>query len=752
MSSTSRSVSDHRKVPAQELKVDRGLVLRSQKPKTENLRYSPLLSNDITAGSSAPGSSRYTPKPETPFLMDGGEQPKALNSGSLGTGERLLGEVTASVVFKINNYYCLKKSYHMSHLAIAMQYDLLCGMESTDVPITNSYPKSKSRVRDNLEATLQESGYLDCASSCPTSLKNSSLAQLQRLFEQKPIVDYCTNEIRQRLIFMGPRETLNMNASTQQEDLIETIKRAQAARRLMAGSPPRTPLKKIAKYSLDNIKALEARLEKFAAEKILDMSLGKRYSSGLPPVHIQITEAKRILDASPRRMTTTATPDAQHKWSKEAFDFLDHTATKSQSIGGIEVPGLSPPHSPTRHSRSVLRTKRPLSSSFRGLEELTSLDLKNNGLGAMSKMLSTTVSSDETLLTEGDWSSKVKEDDGQFSERWIEKSLKSQGHNVITVHTQEQDAIPSPVSSHTLEACVSNVSEEQSVASPAVSLHAASPQTKCMSAGNPSNVIGDIEEDQLNPQDMLQPQQTTRKLRSKDSESLEAAAVLAAVPKGESEESLPQDEQPNSMARMEGPVDQGEDGVDISDHKLYQKPAKPEAPIHHMKAPENVKQQQRSQNTRETKHENGMEADGDQSCALNEIETPKNAFSTVQRPRLTERGDDKKGKDAGIAEKPGDQSLTKVETSVHEGERKGEQEGAYNVCSKGGYSLNVQCQECSARSGNLPIGKLPDIRKGPKPGDKDPWALPPGESPWGGVGKGREGERARGSNLWELKS
>ena len=283
--------------------------------------------------------SRDLPKPETPFLMDDGVRiaPPKISRRVLEASN-------------VDRYYAQKNDYQVFYWSSNTHYAKFRSLDSSDTasthPSETSTPDSASaKKQDDLEASLREAGYRTLSGISPFTIKDPALAFLETLDEQGKPLDNRTNEDGPLLTWFDDKgkigQVMSLDAWTKQHELTEVVKKATAAKRLLADSPPLTWTK---------MESLQQKLSRFVTQDSSG-AYGQRTTDSKDP---RILKAESLLNTIPQREASTS---EMLRWSTRVSFFIEQNASE-QTPADIETRELTTSSSSRRrqqeHRRPVL--------------------------------------------------------------------------------------------------------------------------------------------------------------------------------------------------------------------------------------------------------------------------------------------------------------------------------------------------------------------------------------------------------------
>lgn len=277
-----------------------------------------LIPSDLSIDTAAPtlttDRSKDLPKPETPFLMD--------------DGVRVAPPKISRQIVEASNadrYYAQKLDYQVSHLGNAMQINAtFTSLDSSDSVSTQSSETSTAdyalaKKHNDLETTMREAGYRSLSDTSPFTTKNPELALFQTIDEEgnplenrdkkdKPVLSWIDDKGK-----LGPGMTFD--AWKKQNEMMEIVKKATAAKRLMASPPP---------LSWTKVKSHRQQLLRFITQSRSRALDQQRTPTEAP----QILEANALLDRIPQRDSSIF---EMQKWSRTVSQFLEGMASEPSS-------------------------------------------------------------------------------------------------------------------------------------------------------------------------------------------------------------------------------------------------------------------------------------------------------------------------------------------------------------------------------------------------------------------------------------
>ena len=275
---------------------------------------SPVLSIDPAGRNLTIDKSKDLPKPETPFLMDDGVR---VNPPKIS--RRLVEASTA------DTYYAQKNDYQVFYWSSDTQtntnfYNLNSAVSVSTHPSGRSTPDSASANKKDLETTLREAGYRGLSSTSPFTIKDPELAFFETIDEQEKPLDNRTNKEGPVLTWLDEKgkigHLMSLDAWTKQHEMIEVVKKATAAKRLLADSPP--PF-------WNRIESLRQKLSRFITHVTSDTTNSRHTTK---PKARRALKAEALLKRIPQR---DASISEMQKWSKKVSLFMEQNASDPTS-------------------------------------------------------------------------------------------------------------------------------------------------------------------------------------------------------------------------------------------------------------------------------------------------------------------------------------------------------------------------------------------------------------------------------------
>ena len=253
--------------------------------------------------------SKDLPKPETPFLMDDGLRvnPPKIN--------RHLDETSNA-----DRYYAQKDDYQVFHWGSAMQTNAMsCSLDCYDsasnhLSETDIYGLAMAEQENHLEATLREAGFRGLSDTSPFTIQDPTLAWLDQIDDKGKRLEDRTDKDEHVLKWDDRKgnfsQYIDYDTWAKQEEMVELIKKATAARRRMANSPP---------SPWTTTTSLRQQLTRFVTHSDSD-KLGQQASISKAS---RIQRAKTLLRTVPRRDSPT---NEMRKWSTQVSLFMEENA------------------------------------------------------------------------------------------------------------------------------------------------------------------------------------------------------------------------------------------------------------------------------------------------------------------------------------------------------------------------------------------------------------------------------------------
>lgn len=270
---------------------------------------SPVLIIDPAARNLTTDKTRDLPKPETPFLMDDGVR---VNPPKIS---RQLVEASTA-----DRYYAQKNDYQVFYWSSDTQtnanfYNLDSSDSASTYPSEISTPDSASANKKDLETTLREAGYRSLSSTSPFTIKDPELAFFEGIDEQGKPLENRTNKDGPMLTWLDEKgklgHLLSLDAWTKQHEMIEVVKKATAAKRLLADSPPPFWTK---------VESLRQKLSRFITHATSNTN--SRHTT--KPKAQRALKAEALLKRTPQR---DASISEMQKWSRKASLFVEQNAS-----------------------------------------------------------------------------------------------------------------------------------------------------------------------------------------------------------------------------------------------------------------------------------------------------------------------------------------------------------------------------------------------------------------------------------------
>ena len=290
----------------------------------------PVLSVDPAAHTLTTDKARHLPKPETPFLMDDGERVDPPN-----ISRQLVEASTADL------YYAQKKEYQVFYWScsppISANFCSLDCYDSASTPLSEAGTPDSSSAEEigDLETTLREAGYRSLTGTSPFTITDPELAFLETIDEQGKPLDNRTNKDGPVLTWLDSKgkieQVMSLEAWTKQHEMMEVVKKATAAKRLLVDSSP---------LPWSKIESLRQKLSQFVT----------RVSNDTCKQHATKSQARRILKAEalvnsiPQRDASTG---EMQKWSRKVSVFMDQNPsdpTAADMESTISIPSRKQQH------------------------------------------------------------------------------------------------------------------------------------------------------------------------------------------------------------------------------------------------------------------------------------------------------------------------------------------------------------------------------------------------------------------------
>ena len=270
---------------------------------------SPVLSIDPAARKLTADKSRDLPKPETPFLMDDGVR---VNPPKIS---RQLVEASTA-----DRYYAQKNDYQVFYWSSDTQtnanfYDLDSSDSTSTHPSETSTPGSAAANKKDLETTVREAGYRSLSSTSPFTVKDTELAFFEGIDGEGKPLENRTNKDGPMLTWLDEKgkigHLMSLDAWTKQHEMIEVVKKAAAAKRLLADSPP--PF-------WTRAESLRQKLSRFITHATSNTN--SRHTT--KPKAQRVLKAEALLKRTPQR---DASISEMQKWSRKASLFVEQNAS-----------------------------------------------------------------------------------------------------------------------------------------------------------------------------------------------------------------------------------------------------------------------------------------------------------------------------------------------------------------------------------------------------------------------------------------
>ena len=304
---------------------------------------SPVLGNDPAARNLTTDKSRDLPKPETPFLMDDGVR---VNPPRIS---RQLVETSTA-----DRYYAQKNDYQIFYWGSDTQtdanfYNLDRSVSASTHPFRTGTPDSASAKKNDLETTLREAGYRSLSNASPFTIKDPELAFFETIDEQGKSLDNRTNKDGPVLTWLDEKgkvgHLMSLDAWAKQHEMIEVVKKATAAKRLLADSPP--PF-------WTRIESLRQKLVRFITHVTSDTS--SRHTT--KPKAGRAVKAEVLLKKLPQR---DASISEMQKWSRKVSLFIEQNASDptSTDVDTRESTTITPPKRGQQEQRHPVLINEP---------------------------------------------------------------------------------------------------------------------------------------------------------------------------------------------------------------------------------------------------------------------------------------------------------------------------------------------------------------------------------------------------------
>lgn len=319
------------------------------------------------------------PKPETPFLMDDGVRvtPPKISRHIVETSNA-------------ERYYAQKSDYQILHWGSATQIDATCYLDSSDSASSHrsekSTPKSASaKGQNDLETTLREAGYRSLSNISPFTIKDPELAWLETIDDQGNPLDNRTNKDEPVLTWLDEKgkigQVMSLEAWTKQHEMMEVVKKATAAKRLLADSPPLTWTK---------IESIRQRLSQY----VTDFSSEAHGQQTTKLTAQKTARAEALLNSIPRHNAS----NEMQKWSRKVSLFMEQNASEPTPFKSV----------PRESTTSSSKLSQGTSSQKRQQERrhpvpINQPDQKNpaNKRGKNEDVLSNAITESSDSLTDG---------------------------------------------------------------------------------------------------------------------------------------------------------------------------------------------------------------------------------------------------------------------------------------------------------------------------------------------------------------
>lgn len=311
--------------------------MNSSLQSTEGTKLVPsVLSIDTAAPTLTTDRPKDLPKPETPFLMD--------------DGVRVAPPKISRQIVEASNadrYYAQKLDYQVSHLGNAMQINAsFTSLDSSDSASTHSSETSTAdyalaKKHNDLETTLREAGYRSLSDTSPFTTKDPELAFLQMIDEEGNPLENRDKKDKHVLSWIDDKgkigPSMTFDAWRKQNEMIEVVKKATAAKRLMASPPP---------LSWTKVKSHRQKLLRFITQsrsRALDQQ-------STPTEAPQILEANALINTIPQSDSSIV---EMQKWSRKVSQFLEGNASEpSSAYAQSRKPTTSSPSESSRGTPS----------------------------------------------------------------------------------------------------------------------------------------------------------------------------------------------------------------------------------------------------------------------------------------------------------------------------------------------------------------------------------------------------------------
>ena len=273
-----------------------------------------VLSIDTAAPTLTTDRSKELPKPETPFLMD---------DGVMVAPPKISRQILEAS--NADRYYAQKLDYQVSHLGNAMQINAtFASLDSPDSASTHSSETSTAdyalaKEHNDLETTLREAGYRSLSDTSPFTTKDPELALLQMIDEEGNPLGNRDKKDKHFLSWIDDKgkigPSMTFDAWKKQNEMMEVVKKATAAKRLLASPPP---------LSWTKVKSHRQQLLRF----IIQSRSRALNQQSTPTEAPQTLEANALLDTMPQRDSSIV---EMQKWARKVSQFLEENASEPSS-------------------------------------------------------------------------------------------------------------------------------------------------------------------------------------------------------------------------------------------------------------------------------------------------------------------------------------------------------------------------------------------------------------------------------------
>ena len=299
----------------------------------------PILTINPTSCALTVDKLRDLPKPETPFIMDDGVR----------VAPPMIDRHTMTEASNSKRYYELKRTYQVSHLdsahlgsatRVSATSNVISSSNSTSPQSSDTSTLDRGSAKEqtnNLETTLREAGFRSLSDSSPFPIKTPELAFFEVIEGEGDRLETCTNKGGPMVSWiddsgkLGPG--MSLDALIKQHEIMEVVKKAAAAKRLLAGPPSWTKIesqrKQLSRWITHFVtSAQEQQIVTLKAHRTL--------------------MAKSLLDTIPQRDSSTT---ELQKWSTKVSRFIEENASGSSPTCGQSRKRAT--NSPSKLTRST---------------------------------------------------------------------------------------------------------------------------------------------------------------------------------------------------------------------------------------------------------------------------------------------------------------------------------------------------------------------------------------------------------------